>query len=1452
MKLKKSMIIGISAILTFAAIGISSAAWFQISNSQTVSTTGSTAATYFAGGNGTEEDPYIITRPVHMYNLAWLQYNGEFNNNKAPYHFRIGGDGTDYPVITELDMSGYILPPIGTVNQPFIGVFDGNDATITNLQVSNVYGTEEGNIIKKPTKIATSGTLSGVNIVGLFGVVGDYAGAASSYDTSATSIFDLKIKDADIRSQLQSTLIGVAAGYVNGDVLSNVGIINSTLSVPDNSTAYAGLSENVSDYSVVGYEHSNDGKSTLTTSRDVVSLPQTSTEDTTGDTSGQMANWGASIDMKSIFGRCLQKFNEADAATDFIAGVAVGTATKTITIDNTVNPSTQEETDYEYTSVSQYYTGKYKKNYNETSDATKLEGQYFFRERNSYNDRYIHLCGNSPKYDDDNTTVNVTTNTKSNATYQGYTLYADAPAVSYYKIAISVPETSFYVIKATRNGTTYYLTDAGDYAGVTTDSDEAQSLAFTNLGGTGTITNLENNQRLAYYRYNRQNRVWFNNSTNANYVNFTTDTTNKTIYHNNARQYLYFTGNINTSGTAWGLTNSPTATGIATYEQVTIPATTYYLQASDGDITATDNFDDYGTDWVFSNYSTSAGTTTTIKSVATGTYLYPSTTTVSLSDNSRPWTFDGSGHIYYKANNTNYFLGITNFTILMATSPGSMAVVSLGASYPARTIYMGMDEDFNIIPVNDENDAILWNFSSPTGTSTTISTRIDNEPYYLYLGTDSISLSQTSQTIYRQNNHYAYRYTGGWSDTYYYISCINGVFTMVEGSYTDAINRSTTTKTVSYIETTSTPTQKTNQNLENELNGYYETYMPLSVQGTTTVNTTSSNSTATTTSFAPTDTNTGYLISGGSVGVDRANGKYDTTDSGQGYGGDIRVAWYSMSDIGTATNKISSYTTNNRSQVEVITRTQSSNGWVRISDDFNKNNTSISSTLSSSVRTKTSYNDLGLQKYYSSRNQLDATFLEAPTYIYGLHFMEAEISMNNLAVAERVHIDEHDYSNYQLPRDSIDFNLREPGYINFFAGTYYSKNNSFFSLHKIERESVNNNITAIHQISKIYGKNNDAENGYYYAYDDNNDGTIDGYCGPNGETTLASGYTQVFDCAWIMQRSDLVMNALYYFEIPANPGEYALGSCPSASSSNAANGAYLMYLDIGASAAKVNRTVVLQTITTNSDSYEYPRGVAIIASAAEDVIDYASAAYALSAGYSGKFRMSKTGSTIISDADTDQEYEATFKGNGITLEDADTGNAPSITPKSTSSQIIHRATFIDYNRSAKEYAMTVIDDYMNAAGTAIDHREIKRRVTTTTNGVRSWGAWTELDEGNFGDLAVGKYTMPYIDNPKTGIEYSYYAADGIVLTISWGLDYVQDKSLTTGDYQTITGLTVDIAGKTTVVDPNDIVVTMVDGQTTYTITVNGTTITVTIDGDNKTFTPPTISITPTVVPPNNP
>ena len=68
----------------------------------------------------------------------------------------------------------------------------------------------------------------------------------------------------------------------------------------------------------------------------------------------------------------------------------------------------------------------------------------------------------------------------------------------------------------------------------------------------------------------------------------------------------------------------------------------------------------------------------------------------------------------------------------------------------------------------------------------------------------------------------------------------------------------------------------------------------------------------------------------------------------------------------------------------------------------------------------------------------------------------------------------------------------------------------------------------------------------------------------------------MFDTDWIERPSGLITNAMYYFEIPVNAGEYALGSVEKQGNESERYGAYLCYLDIGTSAA--THTSMLGTI----------------------------------------------------------------------------------------------------------------------------------------------------------------------------------------------------------------------------------------------------------------------------------
>ncbi len=107
---------------------------------------------YFHCGTGSEEDPYVITRPRHLYNLSHLQALGVFSEKK---YFQLGydldgygnlefykSDSTSDEYSTVLNMNEYkgneattTITSIGSEATPFYGVFEGNGLTIKNLTV---------------------------------------------------------------------------------------------------------------------------------------------------------------------------------------------------------------------------------------------------------------------------------------------------------------------------------------------------------------------------------------------------------------------------------------------------------------------------------------------------------------------------------------------------------------------------------------------------------------------------------------------------------------------------------------------------------------------------------------------------------------------------------------------------------------------------------------------------------------------------------------------------------------------------------------------------------------------------------------------------------------------------------------------------------------------------------------------------------------------------------------------------------------------------------------------------------------------------------------------------------------------------------------------------------------------------------------------------------------------
>ncbi len=263
-KNSSSIIIGCTLGSVLLACGAALAvtfSWFSNSNNVTRAIEGNTAGAYFASGKGTEDDPYIINKPVHLYNLAWLQYIGYFNKDSngdntidSQYYFKLGADITM--------TSEWTLPPIGTEQYPFIGNFDGADHTITGLKISTQIGAGDGYITKHPSNVTeTDFNNANINIVGFFGIIGSttsgsdtssytYNGTEYTYTSSVNSVKGIYLDDVTINAYATNTLCGMLAGYVNGE-LTNSGVHYGSLKLASGVTNISGFT-NVSSYTLIG------------------------------------------------------------------------------------------------------------------------------------------------------------------------------------------------------------------------------------------------------------------------------------------------------------------------------------------------------------------------------------------------------------------------------------------------------------------------------------------------------------------------------------------------------------------------------------------------------------------------------------------------------------------------------------------------------------------------------------------------------------------------------------------------------------------------------------------------------------------------------------------------------------------------------------------------------------------------------------------------------------------------------------------------------------------------------------------------------------------------------------------------------------------------------------------------------------------------------------------------
>ena len=269
-------------------------AWLSPGKTVPVVADGSAIASYFYDGEGTEDDPYILTNAKHVYNLAWLQYMGVFNETNdegelaQQYFFELANN---INMATAVNNTFYqIIPPIGTLENPFVGHFDAGEKdadgnyvkdangnikcySISNAIVANYITPGEdnnitvdgkgANIVEHPPSVDE---VRNAEIIGFFGVIGTYQEAdANNTPTGTTPPLTLSSEGGD-NSQLamvgvsnlilhnitivtepytvenaeKYSLIGLFAGFVNGTI-SNIKVSSGTIAVSQGVGPYSTL-----------------------------------------------------------------------------------------------------------------------------------------------------------------------------------------------------------------------------------------------------------------------------------------------------------------------------------------------------------------------------------------------------------------------------------------------------------------------------------------------------------------------------------------------------------------------------------------------------------------------------------------------------------------------------------------------------------------------------------------------------------------------------------------------------------------------------------------------------------------------------------------------------------------------------------------------------------------------------------------------------------------------------------------------------------------------------------------------------------------------------------------------------------------------------------------------------------------------------------------------------------
>ena len=583
-------------------------AWLSNSLESTVGATSYVHKSYFESGDGTSTQQYNVSydadgNPIHgydsqgnpltseagcafeiryplqLYYFAWLQNLGYFNEPDPetgeiePVYFYISED---------LDMTGWVLPPSGTAEYPFIGEFNGNGHTISNLTVTNA---------NTVTDIPNEGT-TGEQIIGFFGVVGEYNGSANANNHTAR-VENFTLNGVTIESTAPAenkSLVGVAAGYVNG-VMNGVAVANSTVTVANGVSALGmpasesgGGTANQSDYGLVGY-CTEPYRLDLNVTRVTLAAPVETQNVMYKNLQDEGPGFGGSVKMHQLY-------NRLTTIRSSIGGPGTSSSyhtAETITVDEVTGEVSEP---YNITTGTQYFRQRvYTTKTVDNQVVPSYAGSYSFSrysnsaEGSGTNTSIVYLYGR----DDATYTKTVTTITKKNQFKNGFTVSNGAN----YMTLSSANALASTADAASANG--WVLENGRIYTYSETDGREYY-LNATNALSVGTTASTTTWTRNAddtlSYTYN--NHTWY-----LTYNNGWSVYPGKQTFRIRSNGYY-----LNRSGTATvnGVANNPGDTAEWAYDETTgylsvyYNNAVYYLNAS-GDTVSLSNSTNNRTSW---------------------------------------------------------------------------------------------------------------------------------------------------------------------------------------------------------------------------------------------------------------------------------------------------------------------------------------------------------------------------------------------------------------------------------------------------------------------------------------------------------------------------------------------------------------------------------------------------------------------------------------------------------------------------------------------------------------------------------------------------------------------------------------------------------------------------------------------------------------------------------------